>query len=83
MNIALTPELEQFIEAQIATGAFSSATEVIHDGLRLLRQHTELKQTLQQGIADLEQGRYTTYTSAQDLATQIKTLGRQQQSTAQ
>ena len=33
---------------------------------------------LQRRIDDIAQGRYATYTSAQDLASEIKSLGRQQ-----
>ncbi len=76
MNIALTPELEQFIQEQVTIGAFASPSEVIQNGLHLLREQTALKQTLQKGIDDIAQGRYSTYTNAQDLAAEIKSLGR-------
>jgi antitoxin ParD1/3/4 len=84
MNIALTPELEQFVQAQITDGTYGSANEVIQDSLRLLQAQLTppaipLQAELQKGIDDLAQGRYTSYTSAQDLATQIKALGRQPQ----
>jgi len=36
MNIQLKPELEQIIEAQIATGRYSDAEEVISKALKLL-----------------------------------------------
>lgn len=36
MNIQLKPELEQIIEAQIATGRYSDAEEVIDKALKLL-----------------------------------------------
>jgi antitoxin ParD1/3/4 len=87
MNIALTPELEQFVQAQITDGTYTSANEVIQDSLRLLQtqltqttQSAQLQAELQKGIDDLAQGQYTTYTSAPDIATAIKTLGRQHQS---
>jgi putative addiction module CopG family antidote len=79
MNIALTPELEEFIQAQITLGAFASPSEVIQNGLYLLQEQTKLKQTLQEGIDDIAQGRYSSYKNAQDLAMEIKALGRQQQ----
>jgi antitoxin ParD1/3/4 len=86
MNILLTPELEQFVQTQITDGNYSSANEVIQDSLRLLQaqlaqspQTAQLQTELQKGIDDIAQGRYTSYTSAQDIATQIKTLGRQHQ----
>jgi antitoxin ParD1/3/4 len=85
MNIALTPELEQFIQAQITDGTYATANEVIQDSLRLLQAQiapaspqVQIKAELQKGIHDIEAGRYVTYTSGQDIATHIKTLARQQ-----
>lgn len=86
MNISLPPELESFVQSQVDAGTFISANDVIHTALRLLqeqailpnRQTADIKQALQLGIDDLEQGRYTTYATAQDLAADIKQLGRQQ-----
>jgi putative addiction module CopG family antidote len=34
MNLSLTPELEQFIQNQIASGKYASAEEVIVDALK-------------------------------------------------
>lgn len=36
MSITLTPEQEQLIEAQLASGRYTSVTEIIGDALRLL-----------------------------------------------
>jgi putative addiction module CopG family antidote len=36
MNVSLTPELEQFIHSQIASGKYASAQEVIVDALKTL-----------------------------------------------
>ena len=41
MTIALQPEQEQFIEAQLATGRYTSATEVIGEALRLLEKRNQ------------------------------------------
>jgi antitoxin ParD1/3/4 len=80
MNIALTPELEQFVQAQITDGTYASANEVIQDSLRRLQAQLaqtapsiQLQAELQKGIDDLAQGNYTSYTSAQDIAAQMKT----------
>lgn len=35
-NIALTHELESYIRAQVATGHYANASEVVRAGLRLL-----------------------------------------------
>jgi antitoxin ParD1/3/4 len=85
MNVALTPELEEFVQTQVAQGSYTSASEVIQDSLRLLQEHlnqstqAHLKAEIQKGVDDIRQGRYTTYTNAQDLANHIKALGRQHQ----
>ncbi|MCC6444776.1 MAG: type II toxin-antitoxin system ParD family antitoxin [Armatimonadetes bacterium] len=36
MNILLTPELEKVLYEKVASGQYSSASEVIREGLRLL-----------------------------------------------
>ena len=36
LNISLTPELDRFINARVASGRYQSASEVVREGLRLL-----------------------------------------------
>lgn len=36
-NISLTPELEAFVDSQVASGQYQTASEVIRAGLRLLQ----------------------------------------------
>ena len=36
LNVSLTPELERFIAARVASGHYRSASEVVRAGLRLL-----------------------------------------------
>jgi antitoxin ParD1/3/4 len=36
MNVSLTPELEAFVNARVASGRYQSASEVVRAGLRLL-----------------------------------------------
>ena len=38
MNVSLSDELAAFVEGEIASGEYSSASEVVRDGLRLLRR---------------------------------------------
>ena len=38
MNISLTPEQEQFVQSTVKNGRYSSASEVIMAGLRLLKE---------------------------------------------
>jgi antitoxin ParD1/3/4 len=39
-NISLTPELEAFLAAQVASGRYQSASEVVREGLRLIEERT-------------------------------------------
>ncbi len=41
MNITLKPEIEQFIQAQIATGRYANAEDVITKALKLLAELDE------------------------------------------
>ena len=36
-NVSLTPELEAFVDGQVASGRYQTASEVIRAGLRLLQ----------------------------------------------
>lgn len=64
MSIKLKPEHEQFIQAQIATGRFTNASEVIEAALQLLEKYNdeyiqwqeETRQKVDVAIAELERG---------------------------
>jgi antitoxin ParD1/3/4 len=45
MNISLTQELENYVTEKVESGLYHSASEVIRDGLRLLKQRDELHQS--------------------------------------
>jgi antitoxin ParD1/3/4 len=38
LNVSLTPELEQFVSSRVASGRYTSASEVVRQGLRLLQE---------------------------------------------
>jgi antitoxin ParD1/3/4 len=69
MNVSLTPELEQLVAEKVASGMYTSASEVVREALRLLKERDELRltrleplrQEIRLGLADLEQGRSTAY----------------------
>ncbi len=44
MNVSLTNELEQFVQTQVESGMYYSASEVIREGLRLLKEKDLLRQ---------------------------------------
>ena len=43
MNVSLTKELENFVSELVASGMYYSASEVVRDGLRLLKEQEALK----------------------------------------
>jgi antitoxin ParD1/3/4 len=43
MNISLTPELERFVQGKVSSGLYNNASEVIREGLRLLKEHDEVR----------------------------------------
>jgi antitoxin ParD1/3/4 len=79
MNITLTPELENLINEKVKSGKYDSPGEVVREGLRLLKEQDELKRIrleelrreVQKGIDDMREGRFTTYSSTEELAEEI------------
>ncbi len=43
MNVSLTPELEKFIDGKVESGFYNNASEVVREGLRLLKEHDEVR----------------------------------------
>ncbi len=43
MNVSLTPELEELVNQKVESGLYHSASEVIREGLRLLKDQDDLK----------------------------------------
>jgi len=41
LNVSLTPEFADFIEDAVASGSYVSASEVVRDALRMMRQEQE------------------------------------------
>lgn len=57
MNVSLTPELERRIAEKIDSGLYTSASEVVREGLRLLFETEELRERrLGQLRADIRRG---------------------------
>jgi len=50
MNVSLTPELEEFINARVESGLYNSASEVVRQALRLLVREEEEQQTKLEGL---------------------------------
>ena len=43
MNVSLTSELEQYVREKVNSGMYYSASEVIREGLRLLKERDQLQ----------------------------------------
>jgi antitoxin ParD1/3/4 len=79
LNISLPPELENRVRAHVASGMFTSASEVIREALRLFESYNSvqaaaldaLKLDIAQGLLDQAAGR----TAALDIES-IKAEGR-------
>jgi antitoxin ParD1/3/4 len=64
MNISFTPELEQFIHNQVASGKYTSTEEVIVAGIKLLEEREsiyqgrfeELRREIMLGVEASERG---------------------------
>lgn len=71
MTITLTDELEELINAKVRSGAYQSADEVVMESLRLLKAKEEgmdvLRREIMRGVEDIEQGRFTAYTTDAEL----------------
>jgi antitoxin ParD1/3/4 len=76
MNVSLTPELEKLVSDKVDTGMYQTASEVVREGLRLLkdRDDRQLRADVQAGFDAVDRGEYTDYTanSIKTLAAQVK-----------
>ena len=64
MNVNVTPELEAFVNEKVQSGLYNSASEVIRESLRLLKEQDDLKKLrldelrreIRRGLDSLERG---------------------------
>lgn len=60
MNVSLTPELEKLVNEEVKSGRYKSASEVVREGLRLIRLREAkleaLRRDIQEGIDELDRG---------------------------
>jgi antitoxin ParD1/3/4 len=64
MNVNVTPELEAFVNEKVQSGLYNSASEVIRESLRLLKEQDDLKKLrleelrreIRKGLDSLERG---------------------------
>ena len=82
MNISLTPELEQLVTEKVKSGMYQTSSEVIREGLRLLKERDERLQSLcrdiRAGFEAVELGEFTDYDerNVRELADRVKIRAR-------
>ncbi len=82
MNVSLTPELEELVNTKVKAGLYETPSEVVREGLRLLKERDEhlqwLRAEVRAGFEDIERGDCSDYDerSTRRLADDIKTRGR-------
>ena len=84
MNVSISPQLEEWIQEKVQSGYYQTASEVIREALRLLREKEqfreikieELRKRIAAGIDDLENGRFRDFD--QSTIDEIKMKGRNQ-----
>ena len=61
MNVSLTPELERFVDDKVQSGLYNNASEVVREGLRLLKEQDEIRlrwrEQIERGWLDVQAGR--------------------------
>ena len=57
MNVNLTPQLEELVRAKVASGLYTSASEVVREALRLMDEQDRLRAVkFEQLRQDIRQG---------------------------
>jgi antitoxin ParD1/3/4 len=87
MNVSLTNALEQYVARKVRSGLYHSASEVIRDGLRLLKDRDEIqkgrlaavRKEIEVGLEQLRRAEYTEYDekSLNQLVVKTKRGGRE------
>jgi len=87
MEVALSPDLEELIAEQVASGHYPSPGEVVREALRLLQEQIvfqklgreALRRDVRAGLEALEQGDFDEYDAGdiRSLAADVKARGRE------
>jgi antitoxin ParD1/3/4 len=82
MNVSLTPELERLVNEKVESGMYQTASEVVREALRLLKERDQARKQLRADVQAgfdqlvLGEGRAYDKTSSRQLAERIKSRGR-------
>ena len=80
MNVSLTAELEDLINEKVKSGMYQTASDVIREALRLLKERDNfevLRREVREGFAQIERGEYEEFDehTIRNLAADIKARG--------
>ena len=82
MNISLTPELERLVADKVNSRMYQTSSELIREGLRLLKERDERLQSLRgdirAGFEAVDRGEFTDHdeSNVQELTERVKIRGR-------
>lgn len=82
MNVSLTPELEKLVNDKVSSGLYQTASEVIREGLRLLKERDQrmeiLRSDVNAGFEAIRRGQFSEFDAAsvQQLSERVKSRGR-------
>ncbi|BCH21757.1 MULTISPECIES: type II toxin-antitoxin system ParD family antitoxin [unclassified Mesorhizobium] len=70
MNVSLTAEMVEFVEGEVSSGDYVSASEVVRDAIRLMRREKEreeakfrlLREEIDRGYEQSERGEFSSRT---------------------
>jgi antitoxin ParD1/3/4 len=81
-NVVLTDHQTSLVERLVSSGRYQNASEVLREGLRLIEQREAkdmaqleaLRSAIWVGVADMEQGRFTSLDSSESLDSHLSAL---------
>lgn len=84
-NINLTEHFDRFVEAEIGSGRFGNASEVVREGLRLIERRNRedaarlewLRGTIAEGLGQLDRGEGMAFESLDDVDRELDRIGQE------
>ncbi len=81
-NVVLTDHQAALLEQLVSSGRYQNASEVLREGLRMVEQReaedacrlASLRRAAEEGIADLDAGRFRTFETPQALRSHLKEM---------
>ena len=84
-NINLTDHLDRFIEAEVGSGRYGNASEMVREGLRLIERRKQeeraklkwLRGAVREGLDQIDRGEGVEFGSSGDLDRHIDQIGKE------